>query len=230
MALDLSSATSDVVKTLSASSPTCTGEFGNRCLCDTCNNGNNQPCDDNADCPDPAGALGPICGGRRCLFGPNLGAACSAHSECPGASFACGRPGEPTRSSSCFDDTTTVGVFECADTAPVDGEGACTKGPTDQVCTAPHAQRFCFSDADCTPGTCVDAPRRCYLTGNGGSLPGTGTLVASGAADPPVHDTSSPVLGAVFCVAPIGSAAMNNGIGLPGPGRATMNGTATGRP
>jgi hypothetical protein len=225
LTVDLSSATSDVVKTLSATSPRCSGDPSATCLCDTCNDLNADACDDNADCPDPPGPIGPICGGRRCLSGPNVGAACTANSACP--SSACTRLGEPTKPSACLDDTTTPGVYECADTAPVDGEGECTNGPFDQFCTAPHAQRLCNNDSQCTPGTCVSVARRCYLTGDGANLPGTGTLVANGEADPPVQDVFSPVLGSVFCSQPTNSAAFNNVIGLPGPARWEMNGTAT---
>jgi hypothetical protein len=225
LTIDLSGATSDVAKTLSAASPHCTGDPTARCLCDTCNDLNADACDDNADCPDPPGPIGPICGGRRCLSGPNVGAACANNSACP--SSVCARSGEATKASGCSDDTTTPGVFQCADTVPVDGEGECTHGPVEQFCTAPHAQRLCNTDSQCTPGTCANVPRKCYLTGDGATRPGTGTLIAHGEADPPVQDVFSPVLGSVFCVQPTNAAAMNYVIGLPGPARWEMNGTAT---
>lgn len=227
--IDLTNATADVVKTLTNSSPTCSGSPGTRCLCDTCNSPNREPCDDAADCSDPDGPIGPICGGRTCIGGPNVGAACTANSQCPAS--ACIRPGEPTRATPCIEDTSTGGLAPCEDTAPVDGEGACLNGPIDRTCSAPHEQRGCNSDDDCTPGTCEAAPRRCFLTGGGvPALPGTGTLVAAGAADPPAHDTASPTLAAVFCVGPTAAPAINNVTGLPGPARLTLHGTATGHP
>src|SRR5205823_2433355 len=104
LAIDLSNATNTVTRTLTTNSPNCTGAAGNKCLCGTCNNGNNQPCMSNADCPDPAGPIGPICNGKRCLGGSNAGAACNVASECP--TSTCTVPGEPTKPSSCVDDTT----------------------------------------------------------------------------------------------------------------------------
>jgi hypothetical protein len=129
--------------------------------------------------------------------------------------------------SACFDDTATPGVYQCTDTGPVDGEGECTIGPVDQFCTAPHAQRMCNTDAQCAPGTCESVQRKCYLTGGGAPLPGTGALTAHGEADPPVQDVFSPVLGSVFCAQATNAASANGVIGLPGPGRWEMHGTAT---
>lgn len=90
-------------------------------------------------------------------------------------------------------------------------------------------------DADCdgTLGSCTVVARWCFLTGGGSFQPiipsldiGTDTLIAVGMEDPPVNDLSHPTLGAVFCVAPTGSASVNTVAGLPGPGRATIKGTA----
>ena len=226
--INLSNATDPVVKTLSASNPICSGQFGERCLCDSCNNGNQEPCSTNADCPDPPGPIGPVCGGRRCIGGPNAGAACSTNSECPGGGI-CGRPGEPTKPFACIDDSTTPPPH-CVDTAPVDGEGECFTGPIITTCTFPHAQRGCTSNSECTPGTCEAASRPCFLTGGFNAIAGTNTLIANGVEDPPVRDVSHPVLGAVFCIAPTGLSSVNNVAGLPGPGRLTFSGTAVGHP
>lgn len=238
--IDLSSATSTVTKSLTADSPSCTDSAGDKCLCDTCNSAAAQPCDSNADCPfDPPGPIGPICGGRRCLGGANVGQACTAHTECPGVVQGCGRPGAATRPSGCQDDTTVdERDMECSDS---DGNnlGECTAGPADQNCTVAsgHAQRGCTSDGDCggAPGSCESKPRNCFLTGGGtfqptGQSDGTDTLTAVGAADPPVNDVSQPTLAAVFCIAPTGLAAVNNVAGLPGPARVTLRGTALGLP
>jgi hypothetical protein len=257
--IDLTNATDPVTRTLSAGSPACSGEAGERCLCDTCNNLSASPCDANSDCSDPPGVIGAICGGRRCIGGnnngaacntvaglqciggANLGAACTVASQCPLSSCAslcgpgggiCGRPGEPTKASACLDDTNTPGVLDCVDGG--DGEGACTAGPITQSCSvvSGHAQRGCTTDGECggASGSCESNNRACFLTGGFSGRNGTDTLVAVGMEDPPVNDVSHPTLGAVFCVAPTGSTSVNNVAGLPGPGRVTIKGTALGLP
>jgi len=227
--IDLSSATAPVAKTVTAGSPACSGEAGERCVCDTCNNLAATPCDSNADCT-MVGAT--VCGGKRCIGGTNAGTSCSATSECPGGGI-CGRPGEPTKPSACLDDTTTVGQLDCAD-GDGDGEGECTQGPITQHCSVAsgHAQRGCTGPADCggAVGSCVSENRACFLTGGFSGKNGTNSLVANGAADTPVHDTSHPTLAAVFCVGPTGSASVNNVAGLPGPGRVTIRGLAVAHP
>ena len=233
--IDLSNATAPVTKTVTATSPGCSGVAGEKCLCDTCNNINAEPCDANADCPDPAGPIGPICGGKRCIGGTNAGAACTGNTECPSGGL-CARPGEPTKTSACLDDTNTPGVLDCTDTAPVDGEGECTQGPVTTSCSVAsgHAQRGCTVDADCGGGvgSCESNNRECFLTGSatGFGIVGTTTLIANGMADIPMNDVAHPTLGAVFCVGPTGSTSVNNVAGLPGPGRVTIRGTATGLP
>jgi hypothetical protein len=234
--IDLSNATDPVTKTITAASPNCTGSPGDKCLCNTCNNVNSEPCDSNSDCPDPAGPIGPICGGKRCLGGANAGAACSNNSECPSSS--CAVPGEPTKPSGCLDDTTTVNtVLECGPGG--DGDGVCTIGPIDQTCSlaSGHAQRGCLNDAACGGGvnSCESNPRRCFETGGGNfnvgfHNTGTNTLTAIGMEDTPMADTSHPTLGAVFCVGPTGSSSINNVAGLPGPSRITIKGTAVAHP
>ncbi len=242
LGINLSNTTATRTQTLTANSPNCNGAAGNKCLCGTCNNGNNQVCFSNADCPDPAGPIGPICNGKRCLGGANVGAACNNASECPSSS--CATPGEPTKPASCQDDTTTVNILDCADAADGtigDQEGGCTQGPVDTNCTiaSGHGQRGCSSDADCggSPGSCGTVNRKCFLTGGGtfqppasGLLKGTDTLIAVGMADVPMHDTANPTLASVFCVAPTGASSVNNVAGLPGPSRITIKGTAVAHP
>jgi len=228
--IDLSNATGSVTKTLSASSPNCSGVPTEKCLCDTCNNLAATPCDSNADCT-AVGAT--VCGGKRCLGGTNAGAPCTGTSACPGAGI-CGRPGAATQASGCLDDTSTVGVLDCTDTAPVDGEGQCAQGPIDNNCSVAsgHAQRGCSGDGDCGggAGSCVSLNRNCFLTGGFSGVNGTNTLTAVGMADTPMADTSNPTIAAVFCVGPTGAAAVNSVSGLPGPGRTTIKGSALGRP
>lgn len=237
--IDLSNATGPVVKTLTAASPNCTGtgSTSEKCLCDTCNNLTNDPCASNADCPMSGGNPG-VCGGKRCLGGSNAGAPCTATSECPGGGL-CGRPGQPTRPSECLDDTSSPNrALECAD-PDSDGEGECTEGPLDQVCSlaSGHGQRGCNVDADCggSPGSCGIVNRHCFLTGGGtfqplGMTDGTDTLVAVGMEDPPVGDQSNPTLGAAFCVGVTGATTVNVVSGLPGPGRLIAKGHAVGHP
>jgi hypothetical protein len=231
LTIDLSSKTSAVVRTLSTASPNCNGAAGQKCLCDTCNNANAEVCNDNSDCPDPAGPLGPICGGRRCLSGANVGAACSANSECPAS--ACQKPGQATQPTACVDDTTQPGHFDCSD-PDGDGVGRCENGPNDGQCNVAsgHAQRQCTSDAECGGASlsCESIARACFLTGGLTAEVGTNTLIANGIADVPQGDVSHPTLGAVFCVGPTSASAINNVAGLPGPARVTIKGTATGLP
>jgi hypothetical protein len=233
LGIDLSNKTDPVTKTLTVNSPNCSDGSGTKCLCETCNNAAATPCSSNADCT-LVGAT--ICGGRRCIGGPNDGGPCTAAggaTACP--SGLCGWAGEPSKPSACLDDTSTPGVFDCADTSPVDGEGSCLKGPVTKTCSVAsgHGQRACGTYDDCGGGggSCVAASRACFLTGTlAPGLFGTGTLTAVGMEDIPMNDVAHPTLGAVFCVAPTTASAVNIAAGLPGPGRVTINGTATGAP
>ncbi len=241
LTIDLSSKTSTVIKTLSTASPTCSNAPGNRCLCDTCNNQAAEVCDDNSDCPESPGPLPAICGGKRCLAGPNLGAGCNNNTECPGVVQGCGKVGEPTKPSGCTDNTSIFGFpnnhLDCSD-GDLDGVGECEDGPNDTSCSlaSGHAQRSCLGDADCGGAllSCESHPRKCFLTGGGTFNPfadqGSDTLIAVGMADAPMNDVSNPTLGAVFCVGPTGSSSLNNVVGLPGPSRMTIKETAVGRP
>jgi hypothetical protein len=229
----ITSATDPVTKTVTASSPTCGDLSGENCLCDTCNNINREPCTANADCPDPAGPIGPICGGTRCLGGANDGAACTSNTVCPGG--LCNRAGWPSSPSSCLDNTATANILDCTD---VDGEGECTEGPVGKSCSVAsgHAQRGCLTDVDCgcapSSGCCEAHNRPCFPTGTrtGTGKVGTQTLIANGMEDTPMGDTSSPTLGAVYCARPFVAQAVNTVIGLPGPARVTIKGTAVSRP
>ncbi len=240
--IDLTNSTGTVSKTLSPTSPNCTAgglPAGTKCVCDTCNNATAEPCDANSDCPISGGNPG-ICGGRRCLGGSNIGAPCTVASQCPGG--ACARPGQPTQPNGCVDDSLTLadGTL-CVDTFPTgDNEGECPEGPPTGVCipSSGHPQRSCDVDAECCddpPGCTTDPPtlndcaignRLCFLDNgvNGQSITGTGM------ADPPTNDVSDPTLAAVFCIGPTSAPAVNIAAGLPGPGRTTLKGTATGSP
>ena len=218
--------------------PNCraTGSTNDKCLCDTCNNANADPCETNADCP-PSGGNPGICGGRRCLGSANAGAPCTVGSECPGG--VCSRPGEPTRPSACFDDTATANRdLECVD-ADGNGVGECTVGPLDQRCAlaSGHGQRFCATDADCGggPGSCETIQRSCFPTGGGtfqtlGQNDGTDTLAATGMADPATRDQSHPTLVSLSCLPPTGAAVIDTSEGLPGPARRSVKANITVHP
>jgi hypothetical protein len=128
----------------------------------------------------------------------------------------------------------TVGIFDCSDTSPVDGEGECIKGPVTQTCSlaSGHKQRACSGDSDCGGGlgSCESKNRPCFLTGSINGRVGTTTLIAAGMADAPMNDSSSPTLAAVFCTPPTNVSAVDAAAGLPGPGRVTLKGAALGRP
>jgi hypothetical protein len=241
--IDLTNSTGTVTKAVTASSPNCSADSAQKCVCDTCNNAAAGPCDSNADCPISGGNPG-ICGGRRCLGGTNDGGPCggagAGASACPGMG-SCGRPGNPTLPNACADQTAVPGDGTvCIDTAPIgDNEGECLEGPLTGVCSAAsgHAQRSCGNANECcddapgcvsdpvTPGDCVITNRLCFLDNGLG-----GSIEADGAADPPVNDVSEPTLAAVFCIAPTSLPAVNAAAGLPGPGRVTIKGTAVGQP
>lgn len=199
------------------------GTVGQGCLCDTCNNQAATPCGSDAECV-AVGAT--TCGGLRCLAGSQVvGVPCAAAGPfapaCGGdAADVCGVPGAQTRPNACLNQT-------CAPAAGAN-EGECTAGPIDLVCTPTETFRPCAADSDCgVPGdTCVARPRECFLD-NG--LVG-GSVVATGAADPPVMENSMPTLASVFCVGPTSSGVVNDTVGLPGAGRLTLRGLGRGLP
>ncbi len=240
--IDLTNTTGTTSRTLSAANPNCRapGFTTLKCFCDTCNSLAAAPCDDNTDCPDPAGPIGPICGGARCTGGGNAGAACTVNSACPGG--ACGRPGAATAPNQC-DDATCVAVDTCAGGANIGAlctvasecpggicggnEGLCTGGPFELYCEPVETFRGCTTNADCTFGgdTCTFGHfRECFLD-NG--LIGE-SVTASGLADAPVADESDPTLAALFCVGPTSSSAVNSAAGLPGLGKLELPGHARG--
>ncbi len=189
--------------TTSAASPNCTGIFGPKCFCDTCNNASSNACFSNADCPPSGGSPG-ICGGFRCLGGLNAGAPCSTASQCPSSS--CARPGQLTRPNACADDTSVPGDGTvCADIGGDQGE--CPEGPVDTTCAPPEQFLTCTAAnqiADCPlTGTCLTPNRPCFLP----------TVTRSG--------TPGPTGGAYagnFCISPTGAASVNAVAGLPGLG------------
>jgi hypothetical protein len=180
----------------------CTAENAD-CWCSTCATAAGEPCNSNADCPS-----GVICGGRRCIGGPNNGNPCTNASECPDA--LCNRPGEPTKRNSCTDGVCTLNP---SDPQGAD-EGICEGGPIDRLCSI-ETFRSCGSNAECNPppsGTCSDCVggqicqatlRQCFMdpivrTG----IPGVQTAIAAGA----------------YCMTPVASASINKVSGWPGPG------------
>jgi hypothetical protein len=102
LGINLEIATGTQQKTLATTNPNCrqTGFTGLECFCDTCNNVVQESCSSNAECPMSMGEPG-ICGGKRCIGGPdggepcgsciggtNAGANCTNSTACPGGSCA----------------------------------------------------------------------------------------------------------------------------------------------
>ncbi len=227
LGIDLIISTGTQSVTVSAANPTCrqTGYTGLRCLCDTCNNANAESCSTNADCPDNPPATPGICGGRRCLSGSNVGAACTAGSECPGSS--CSRPGQATQPNVCVDDSSTPEDGSIC-TSIGGNEGICVDFPVDLVCSI-DSYRGCMDASECnppgcpncTPGqTCEVAKRKCF-TDNG--VIGNSVFVA-GSPSAPCGGVSEPEVGTFFCVAPVSAPAVNAAGGLPALGRVRIPG------
>jgi hypothetical protein len=232
--INLQIATGTQTVTVSTANAPCRddGAIGLNCLCDTCNNINQEGCMTNADCPISGGNPG-ICGGKRCIGGTNDGAPCANNSACP--SGLCNWPGEATKPNSCQDDTTTSGL-DCVpalDLGP--NEGRCSIGPIDKHCSI-QTSVSCNTTADCQPGppmsncptgkcepfqTCVAETRKCFT--DNGEL--GATLNVDGTPDPPCGDTSRPTVGTFFCVAPVAQGSVNAASGLPGLGRVRIPGT-----
>lgn len=270
--LNLNVSTGTQVKTVEAGNPTCrqTGYTGLKCLCDTCNNVNQEGCSLNADCPANGGGAG-ICGGLRCIGGTeagqpcrtciggtnhgainctsdsacpggvcsnprvciggaNDGASCNNISACPGATAcaecsgggACNRPGEATQPNVCSGSG-------CVDVG--NNKGECIDGPVDTVCSIQQF-RTCTTNADCVcpecvPNqTCISRNRPCFV--DNGVL--GNTVSVAGAPDAPCGGVSNPTIGAFFCVAPTGAAAVNAAGGLPALGRVAIPGTVVVNP
>jgi hypothetical protein len=235
LTINLNIATGTQSVTVTTDNPTCreTGYNTYKCLCDTCNNINQEACSTNADCPISGGNPG-ICGGRRCIGGGNDGAPCVNNSECP--SGLCNRPGEATKPNACLDDSTTPGVLDCLDIG--NNEGQCALGPIEKVCSI-QTQISCSDTSDCTPGSsacpladcvpnqiCVSRTRACF-TDNGAV---GNTVSVSGTADAPCAGVSKPTVGTFFCVAPVAQSAVNAASGLPGLGRVRIPGTVVIQP
>jgi hypothetical protein len=213
--IDLTNTTGTKTRTLTAANPNCRGAgfTSLKCQCDTCNDNAQEPCSQNADCPDPPGPIGPICGGKRCIGGTNDGAACITNTECPGGGASCNVPGAATVPNQCDDATCTDGV--------------CAAGPPVQTCAPTETYKGCTVDGDCAfPGdTCSGGgPRSCFDNDNGAI---GDTVTATGHADTPVNHASNPTLAALFCVGPTSSGSVNGAAGLPGLGRLVLTGHAT---
>jgi hypothetical protein len=222
--INLNTTTGTAQRTLSDASPLCSqfGFLDKRCQCDTCATAAAEPCTSNADCPNST-----ICGGTRCIGGPNNGATCTPPTTDCGAGGFCSVPGQPTAPNSCASGAT------CVATATDATRGVCDPEPFDQFCSVQTFQG-CLSDTDCqpppagtcsfcTPGqTCTGGLRPCYL--DQGDI--GGSVVSIGQADPPVAGVANPTLAALFCIGPVSSDAVNSAAGLPGLGRLNLKGTA----
>ena len=173
-----------------------------------------------AECSDPPGPIGPICGGKRCLGGANAGAACTVNSECPGGGL-CGVPGE-TQPNACAEDTSTP-LSGCL---PAGGnEGICADGPMDKSCAPPEQYQSCFGAGDCPiTASCIAKTRECFPD-NG--VVG-GSITAQGAIDPPLDASSAPTLGSVSCAPASAASVVNIAFGFPRPGTRDLEGDRAG--
>src|SRR5262249_55407011 len=98
-------------------------------------------------------------------------------------------------------------------------EGICPNGPTRPHCAIETSRVGCFSNSECpAPGdSCVFPLSECF-TDNG--VIGQSVTVGG------VASTTAPTPGAIGCGSAGLSAAIDNGIGLPGLVRYTLPGTA----
>ncbi len=161
LGINLNIATGTQTKTVEAGNPTCrqNGYTGLKCLCDTCNNVNQEGCSTNADCPATT----------VCVGGSNDGAQCTDSSECPGGS--CGSGNGICGGRRCVGGTeagkpcnTCVGGTNhgatCSDSSSCPG-GTCPTGCAGGgACTRPGeaTQPNACQDDSATPGLegCVD--------------------------------------------------------------------------
>jgi hypothetical protein len=201
--ISLADTTGAQTRSLTAASPLCRGilsAFDRRCLCDTCNDPTAKPCMSNADCPDPPGPIGPICGGKRCSSGANAGQACNVPSECPAG--GCTVPGLATQTNGC--DTEIGGPAGSGwcypDTLEGPNEGECAAGPFDCFCSGNAYFQGCTfgNDAPCAAlelgSTCTNCDARdCYLDngvttdsciGGANPLPATACAAVGTCPDP----------------------------------------------
>jgi hypothetical protein len=116
---------------------------------------------------------------------------------------ACWCPGQQ-HPNACSDGVCTVGG---------DGEGVCSTGPTDSICTI-ESFRSCSADSDCPAAgdSCETGLRKCM-----------GPTDASGMALGPISRTgtpsqATPTLASAYCLGATSSPSLNTAAGLPGPG------------
>lgn len=143
--------TGTVTATVTASSPTCNGSPGERCLCASCSGNSQIPCKSDAEC-----ALA-------------------------GAGTCTNAAGEPRKPNACLDDTTTgPNESDCAATAGGEGEctfaltASRCSFETFRTCTAD-------SDCPVAGDVCVSGNRECFLGHNGNvgdTIQATGTFSA----------------------------------------------------
>jgi hypothetical protein len=203
----LNPTTGTLTETLSAANPNCTasGHTTRECFCQTCDDATNTPCKSDADCG------GGICGGLRCLGGPNNGDPCTAPSDCGGA--PCSVPGQPTQPNQC---SSAMCTPVPGDPDSID-EGECATGPFPGACSIERF-RGCVGDGDCqclgcVPGqTCLFEAQECF-TDNG--VVG-GDVTVEGTPDPGCGNIANPELGTLFCVPPSQSSSVNAVAGSPG--------------
>jgi len=163
--ITLAYTTGTQTKTLTAASPNCsaTGYESKKCFCDTCDNAAATPCMTNADCVAVGAA---VCGGQRCLSGPNVGTPCVTTSECPMSLCSNVLPNaQATKPNDCSDDVcspTMTCLGGCNAFLNCSGAFHCVGGG--------NGGALCTVDSECPGGGSCDeqCPGGTCLTGNEG--------------------------------------------------------------
>ncbi len=140
---------------------------------------------------------------------------CPGHAACDGSTLG----GAATRPDGCAPpDGAPDGCQTTGD------EGQCVDGPVSPHCGSGEEWRSCFQNSDCPlTNDCVQDLKECF--GGNGTL--GQSVTATGAADPPTAGVGQPTLGALFCMRPASSPAINTAFGFPGLGRIHVPVTAT---
>jgi hypothetical protein len=164
--------------------------------------------------------------GKKCACGVcslSTTTPCRDNGDCPGLGTCGFTAGSPAAPNACIDDTAVPGDGTLC-SATGGGEGECTEGPIDQNCVI-ETFRGCITNADCPAAgdSCGSKNRECFL--DNGTV--GGQIAAVGTTTTPERHASRPTFASAFCIAPTGSAAVNNVAGLPGPGRLELGGVAT---
>jgi hypothetical protein len=177
-----------------------------------------------ATTPTCNGALGKSCVCASCSGNSSI--TCNHDADCAsvGAGTCTNPAGAPRRPNACFDDPMEPGDGSvCMSVGS--GKGICPEGPWDTHCRL-EAFRACSLPSDCPAAgdSCGSYPRSCFpgYDGNIGDA-----VTVTGSHDAERNGAAAMTFGALFCMPPADSMAVNNVLGLPGPGRFLLDGIAT---